>query len=75
MSLIRTAKEQIGDINSLSFAQKQRLSFIDFSLFFNGTVSRKELTAKFEMGMANATRDLAVYKELAPSNIEFDQTE
>lgn len=75
MSLIRKAKEQIGDISSLSFAQKQRLSFIDFSLFFKGTVSRKELTAKFEMGMANATRDLAVYKELAPSNIEFDQTE
>lgn len=75
MSSLQKTKEQTGDLNSLSFAQKQRLSFIDFSLLFKGAVSRKELTAKFEMGMANATRDLAVYKELAPSNIEFDQKE
>lgn len=75
MSSLKNTKEQTGYLNSLSFAQKQRLSFIDFSLLFKGAVSRKELTAKFEMGMANATRDLAVYKELAPSNIEFDQKE
>ena len=59
----------------LNFAQKQRLSFIDFSLLFKGSVSRKALTDKFEMGMANATRDLTLYRELAPENIEFDQKE
>lgn len=74
MSFIRETKEN-ENIDNLSFAQKQRLSFIDFSLMFKGSVSRKELTAKFEMGMANATRDLAVYKELAPNNIDFDQKE
>jgi hypothetical protein len=75
MSFLIESKENDDHLDNLSFAQKQRLSFIDFSLMFKGSVSRKELTAKFEMGMANATRDLAVYKELAPDNIEFDQKE
>jgi hypothetical protein len=69
------SKEKSAYLNNLSFVQKQRLSFIDFSLLFKGSVSRKDLTNKFEMGMANATRDLAVYRELAPENIEFGQKE
>ncbi len=56
----------------LSFSQKQRLSFIDFCLLFKGAISRKDLTLKFEMGLANATRDLSLYKELVPQNIEFN---
>lgn len=75
MSSLIESKEKAADIANLNFAQKQRLSFIDFSLLFKGQITRKELTSKFEMGMANATRDLALYKDLAPLNIEFDQKE
>ncbi|QBG37714.1 WYL domain-containing protein [Litorilituus sediminis] len=39
---------------------------------FKGSFSRVDLTSKFEMGMANATRDIALYRELAPSNSDFD---
>ena len=59
-------------ITDLSFAQKQRLAFIDFLLMFQGSFSRSDLTTKFEMGMANATRDIALYRELVPNNSEFD---
>ena len=61
-------------LKEISFSQKQRLAFIDFLLMFKGSFSRVDLTTKFEMGMANATRDIALYKELAPSNCEFDNT-
>jgi hypothetical protein len=59
-------------ITDISFSQKQRLAFIDFLLMFKGSFSRSDLTTKFEMGMANATRDITLYRELAPNNSEFD---
>jgi hypothetical protein len=59
-------------LEDLNYAQKQRLAFIDFLLMFKGSFTRNDLTSKFEMGMANATRDIALYKELAPTNSDFD---
>lgn len=59
-------------IADISFSQRQRLAFIDFLLMFKGSFSRSDLTTKFEMGMANATRDISLYRELAPNNSEFD---
>ncbi|MGK0269445.1 MAG: hypothetical protein ACI88H_000076 [Cocleimonas sp.] len=59
-------------LEDISFSQKQRLAFIDFLLMFKGSFSRVDLTTKFEMGMANATRDIALYRELAPTNSDFD---
>jgi hypothetical protein len=60
------------NIEEFNYAQKQRLAFIDFLLMFKGSFSRSDLTTKFEMGMANATRDIALYRELAPTNSDFD---
>jgi hypothetical protein len=59
-------------LKDISFSQKQRLAFIDFLLVFKGYFSRVDLTTKFEMGMANATRDIALYRELSPTNADFD---
>ncbi|MFK5914834.1 MAG: WYL domain-containing protein [Woeseiaceae bacterium] len=59
-------------LKDISFSQKQRLAFIDFLLMFKGSFSRVDLTTKFEMGMANATRDIALYKEFAPTNADFN---
>ena len=58
-------------MESLSFAQRQRLAFIDFSLQYFGQVSRQDLIAKFATGLAAATRDFASYRELAPHNLEL----
>jgi hypothetical protein len=63
---------QNNKLEQVNFAQKRRLAFIDFLLLFKGSFSRSDLTNKFEMGMANATRDIALYRELAPANTEFD---
>ena len=61
------------NIEDLNFAQKQRLAFLDFLLMFRGTFNRSDLTSKFQMGMANATRDIALYRNLAPKNFNFDK--
>lgn len=63
---------QNNKLEHVNFAQKRRLAFIDFLLLFKGSFSRGDLTNKFEMGMANATRDIALYRELAADNCEFD---
>jgi hypothetical protein len=59
-------------LSDKSYAQKQRLAYIDFLLLFKGSFTRTDLTQKFEMGLANATRDISLYKELMPNNCEFD---
>lgn len=56
-------------LESLSYAQRERLAFIDFSLNYFGQITRADLIAKFQTGLAAATRDLASYKELAPNNL------
>ncbi len=59
-------------VESLSHAQRERLAYIDFRLYFIGEVGRRDLANRFGVAPAAATRDLALYREVAPQNIEFD---
>jgi len=58
-------------LGELSHAQRERLAFIDFCLTYFGEISRADLIAKFQTGLAAATRDFSAYKELAPDNMEL----
>ena len=58
-------------LDSLTHAQRERLAFIDFCLNYFGEISRSDLIAKFQTGLAAATRDFAAYKELAPDNMQL----
>jgi hypothetical protein len=53
-------------------AQIERLSYIDFRLFFLGELRRADISSRFGTGPAGATRDIALYKELVPTNLDFD---
>ena len=64
MSLAR-----LEDINQ---TQKERLSHIDFKVCFLGTIGRNDLVRRFGIKEAAATRDITLYKELAPQNLEYD---
>lgn len=55
----------------ISQAQQERLSHIDFRVWFFGQIGRVEVVARFGMGEAAASRDLALYKSLAPHNLEY----
>lgn len=62
-------------MDEFSFAQKQRLAYIDFKLYFTGMVTRSEIVSHFELGLAAATRDLKFYKDNAPGNMAYDNVE
>lgn len=57
---------------SLSHGQRERLAYIDFRLYFLGEIGRPDMANRFGVAPAGATRDLALYREIAPQNIEFD---
>ncbi len=59
-------------IQEVGGAQQERLAYIDFRLYFLGAVSRPDISARFAVAPAAATRDLARYRALAPANILFD---
>ncbi|MDH0731469.1 WYL domain-containing protein [Pseudomonas sichuanensis] len=60
------------DLSDYSQAQRERLVYIDFRLYFTGVVSRTDLMDRFGVGAAAATRDFAQYREIAPDNTELD---
>jgi hypothetical protein len=60
------------DLSNISQTQQERLSHIDFRAYFLSEVGRGDLVARFGIGEAAATRDITLYRELAPSNLEYD---
>lgn len=62
-------------LDSISFAQKQRLAYIDFCLLFKGAIYRQDLINRFQVGLSAGSRDFSIYKELAPDNLFYDSRE
>lgn len=58
-------------IDKLNHAQRERLAFIDFCLEYYGVVARADLVQQFQTGLASCSRDLTLYRELAPDNAEL----
>lgn len=61
-----------SSLEQLSQAQRERLCFIDFNLYFLGEMGRVELAIKFDVAPAVFTRDMALYREYAPDNMVFN---
>jgi hypothetical protein len=57
------------DLDNINYAQRERLAFIDFCLQFVGQIARADLVNHFRTGLASCSRDLTLYKELAPGNL------
>lgn len=53
-------------------SQVERLSFIEARLFFLGELRRADVAKRFSGASIQASRDLAIYKELAPENLVYD---
>lgn len=52
--------------------RRDRLKHIELRLRFLGEVRRPDLLLRFGIQSAAASRDLALYKELAPNNIDYE---
>jgi len=59
-------------LTDLTQPQRDRLAFVELRVRFVGEIRRQDLVARFGIQSAAATRDLALYKELAPGNIDYD---
>jgi hypothetical protein len=62
----------IEQLIDLTQPQRDRLAFIELRVRFIGEIRRNDLVLRFGIQSAAATRDLALYKELAPNNIDYD---
>lgn len=51
---------------------EQRLEFIEFRLFWDGSVNRSDITERFSVSTPQASADLAQYRERAPENMRYD---
>ena len=61
--------EQLADLTQ---PQRDRLAFVELRVRFIGEMRRQDLVARFGIQSAAASRDLALYKDLAPGNIDYD---
>ncbi|KIF52249.1 WYL domain-containing protein [Vibrio owensii] len=61
-------------IEELSFSVRERLQYIEFLLQFRGWLSRSDLVDKFAISAPAATRDFRKYKDIAPENLDFDDS-
>ena len=61
-----------AQLSEMTQSQRDRLAFIELRLRFVGEIRRQDLVARFGIQAAAASRDLALYKELAPGNIDYD---
>ena len=52
--------------------QRDRLAFVELRLRFIGEIRRQDLMTRFAIQSAAASRDLALYKEMAPGNLDYD---
>lgn len=74
--MINIENQKLADqFEQLSYAQKQRLAFIDFSLMFKGHLCRNDLVERFKVGLSAGSRDFNLYKEFAEGNLAYDNQE
>lgn len=62
----------LSQLADLTQSQRDRLAFVELRSRFIGDIGRQDLVARFSIQTAAASRDLALYRELAPGNIEYD---
>lgn len=62
-----------ASLHDFSATQRQRLAYIEFCVWFYGEVARKDVLERFEVATAAGTRDMALYKELAPGNVSYER--
>lgn len=63
---------QADPTTELPQSQRDRLKHIELRLRFLGEVRRPDLMQRFGIQSAAASRDLALYKELAPENVDYE---
>nr|WP_312988434.1 WYL domain-containing protein [Comamonas koreensis] len=57
----------------LSQTQRERLAFLEMRAYFAGELRRADIEARFGIKPAASSRDIGVYREIAPENLDYDR--
>jgi len=66
--------EHASQIDRISFAQKQRLTFIESVAYWEGMVDRARVSETFQVSENHVTKDFRLYKEVFPGNLQYDES-
>ena len=58
----------------MPWSVSRRMEFLDFRLYWERTVNRKDLVDQFAVSVPQATADLARYREARPDNLHYDRS-
>ncbi|MDT3379608.1 transcriptional regulator [Labrys neptuniae] len=64
----------IEETTGIRWGVEQRLEFIEFRLFWEGGVRRKDIIDMFGVSVPQASKDLTLYQEQAPGNVDYDKS-
>lgn len=67
-----TARKLNQELVKVPRSQVERLSYIEARLYFLGELQRQDVSQRFAVASVQASRDLALYKRLAPENLDYD---
>lgn len=56
----------------LSQTQRERLAFLELRAYFAGELRRGDIESRFGIKPAAVSRDLSIYREIAPDNLDYD---
>lgn len=59
---------------SFRWGVEQRLEFIEFRLYWDGSINRSDIRGFFGVSVPQASKDFSRYQELAPGNIYYDKS-
>lgn len=61
-----------NDLVPRRWGTEQRIAFIEFKLFWDGSLNRSDIIDRFAISAAQASADLAYYREVCPDNMDYD---
>ena len=64
--------DNIKMLHEIKFATRQRLQFIEIMAYYLGHISRSMLAKAYGISDPAATKDLKLYNDLAPNNLEYN---
>jgi predicted DNA-binding transcriptional regulator YafY len=64
----------ILDAGKLRLPQRQRLTYIESVVYWEGRVSRTRVVSEFQVSENHVTKDFRLYKEAFPGNLEYDES-
>lgn len=64
--------DNIKMLHEIKFTTRQRLQFIEIMAYYCGSISRSELAKAYGISDPAATKDIKLYNDLAPGNLEYN---